>query len=120
MKIYNSRISLLLIASIFAAFAVHHYDWLNRIYKRLHNDRPIGQLNISRAAEHARQLRHNRRADDKRHNVEGPTTTTAPPSGGFDAGSFVGGIALGAGLVALGLFAFTFYKRRTGRSYQRM
>lgn len=49
------------------------------------------------------------------------TTTTAAPaphhSRQFDGPSFIGGIVLASGLMAIGFVAFKFYKARTERNY---
>ncbi|KAF2884887.1 hypothetical protein ILUMI_21258 [Ignelater luminosus] len=49
-----------------------------------------------------------------------PTTTVAPAphhSRQFDGPSFIGGIVLASGLMAIGFVAFKFYKARTERNY---
>ncbi|KAL1505309.1 hypothetical protein ABEB36_004903 [Hypothenemus hampei] len=48
-----------------------------------------------------------------------PDSSTVPPHHDrkFDGPSFVGGIILAIGLIAIGFFSFQFYKARTERNY---
>ncbi|KAK9875167.1 hypothetical protein WA026_005959 [Henosepilachna vigintioctopunctata] len=45
------------------------------------------------------------------------STSTIPTNRGFDGPSFIGGIVLAAGLMAIGFVAFKFYKARTELNY---
>ncbi|XP_018320919.1 threonine-rich protein isoform X3 [Agrilus planipennis] len=52
------------------------------------------------------------------HTSEVPVTTSTPQHGRhFDGPSFIGGIVLASGLMAIGFVAFKFYKARTERNY---
>ena len=48
----------------------------------------------------------------------GTEPSTGEPGRSFDGASFIGGIVLCAGLIAIGCFGWKFYKAKTERNYQ--
>ena len=114
------------------------YKWLNSFFTQQINMQICKWVSVNYVFTNISELKYFFQRFLGSSTTLSPTTTPAPnpsttkpaPTGGaqpatggndqgrhFDGASFIGGIVLCAGLVAIGFFGLKFYKARTERNY---